>query len=134
MKKYLLLFLINFFSLWLTANWLPGVNYSDGYKTLALAALTLTAANLILRPLVKILLLPINLLTLGAFRWLIGVATLYFVTLAVPQFTVTSFLMPGFDYQGFIMPEVYLGTFWAFVTASFTISLTATCLLWVIKK
>lgn len=133
MKKYLRLFLFNLVSLWLIASLLPGVSFSGGYQTLALAAVVLTLVNLLLKPLVNILLLPINLLTLGMFRWLINVITLYLVTIFVPQFKITSFFCPGFNYQGFIIPSMYLSTFWVFVLSSFMISLATTFLLWLSK-
>lgn len=130
MKKYLRLFLFNLVSLWLIAGLLPGVSFSGGYQTLALAAVVLTLVNLLIKPLVNILLLPINLLTLGMFRWLINVITLYLVTIFVPQFKITSFFYPGFNYQGFIIPSMYLSTFLVFVLSSFMISLATTFLLW----
>lgn len=130
MKKYLRLFLVNFASLWLVASILAGVSYQGGYQTLAVTALVLTVINFVVKPLIKILLLPINLITLGAFRWLINVTSLYLVTIIVPQFKVNAFFFPGFEFQGFIIPSINLNIFWAFFLASFLISLTTTFLLW----
>lgn len=134
MKKYLRLFLINLFSLWGIANLLEGISFIDGWRVIASAALVLTLVNLIVKPLIKILLLPINLLTLGMFRWLINVISLYLVTIIVPQFQVTGFLFPGWTYQGFVAPPVYLTPFWVFVLASCLISFATTFLLWLAKK
>lgn len=134
MKKHLRLFLINFVALWLTVEALEGVTFSGGYKTLALAALTLTLVNFVIKPLIGLLLLPINLLTLGCFRWLVNVLSLYLVTIIVPQFQIQSFRFAGFSHQGFIIPAVNLNTFWAFVIASLFISLLTTLLLWLVKK
>lgn len=132
-KKYFRLFLINLVSLWLAVELIDGVTLSGDMRTLASTALVLTLVNLFIKPLLHLLLLPINLITLGAFRWLINVLTLYLVTLIVPQLKVSGFLFPGFSYQGFIIPEIFLTTFWAFVLASFLISLATTFLLWLIK-
>lgn len=133
MKKHLRLFLVNLVSLWLVTNILEGVGYSEGYKTLASAALVLTIINFAVKPLIKLLLLPINLITLGAFRWVINVLSLYLVTIVVPQFEVQAFHFPGFSHQGFVIPAVYLSTFWALVVASLLISLVTTLLLWLMK-
>jgi len=132
-KKYLRLFLINLVSLWLISQALAGVSFGNKIETLVYAALALTLINLVVKPLIKVLLLPINLLTLGAFRWLVNVIALYLVTLIIPQFKVASFVFPGFSYQGFVIPSFYLGTFWVFVIASFLISLITSFLLWLIK-
>ena len=133
MKKHLRLFLINFVSLWLAGNAFAGVSFSGNYQTLALAALVLTLINFALKPLIKIMLLPINLITMGAFRWLINVLSLYLVTIIVSQFQIESFLFAGFNYQGFTIPSIYLSTFWALVVVSLFISLVTTFLLWLIK-
>lgn len=129
-KKHLRLFLINLFSLWAVAEFIPGVSFSGGAKTLISAAIALTVVNFIIRPLLKLLLLPINLVTMGAFRWLVNVLTIYLVTILVPEFKVGEFLFSGFSYQGFIIPEIYLGTFWVFILTSFLISIITTFLLW----
>ena len=133
MKKHLRLFLINLVALWLVTNVLEGVGYSEGFKVLALAALVLTVINFVVKPLIKLLLLPINLITLGTFRWVVNVLSLYLVTIIVPQFQVQSFHFPGFSHQGFVIPAVYLSTFWALVVASLLISLITTLLLWLMK-
>jgi len=129
-KKYLRLFLINLVSFWLVAKLIEGVGYSGGFQTLAWAALALMIVNLTVKPLINLLLLPINLITLGAFRWLVNVLALYLVTLVVPQLKISAFLFPGFNYQGFIIPPVYLAIFWVLVIASFLISLITGFFLW----
>jgi uncharacterized membrane protein YvlD (DUF360 family) len=48
MKKYLRLYIYNFFSLWLVANILAGINFKGGYQTLAITALALTLVNLLI--------------------------------------------------------------------------------------
>lgn len=133
MKRLLRSFVINTATLWLVTQILPGVGYAGGYQTLLLAALALTVVNLLVKPLINLLLLPINLLTLGAFRWLVNVAALYLVALIVPQFQINSFLFPGFTYQGFIIPSINLTVFWVFVLTSFLISLISSLFYWVVK-
>ena len=123
MRKLLRSFVFNLAALWLVAKNLEGVSYTGGYQTLLLTALALTAVNLLVKPLINLLLLPINLVTLGTFRWLVNVATLYLVTLLVPQFKIGAFVFPGFSYQGFIIPPIQLGTFWVYVLVSLFISL-----------
>ena len=132
-KKWLRLFLINCLSLWLTASVLSGVNFKGGGQTLLLTALVLTIVNFTIKPLIGILLLPINLITLGAFRWLVNVLTLYLVMTIVPHFEITSFLFPGFSYRGFVVPTIFLTSFWAVVLTSFLLSLITSLLTWLAK-
>lgn len=133
MKSLLRSFVINTATLYLVTKILPGASFSGGYQTLLLAALALTIVNLLVKPLINLLLLPINLLTLGAFRWLVNVATLYLVTLIVPQFQVREFVFPGFSYQGFVLPSIQLTVFWVFVLTSFLISLIGSLFYWLVK-
>lgn len=133
MKKYLRLFLINFLAIWLVADLLEGISYSDGYKTLAASALILTLINFIIKPLIKLLLLPVNLITLGSFRWLVNVLSLYLMTSLVPKLEVQSFEFVGFTQNGFVVPTANLSVFWVLVIASFVISLMTTLLLWLAK-
>lgn len=133
-KKYLRLFLINYLALWLVAKYITGVVFIGGNQTMALAALVLTLIGLLIKPLISLLLLPINLLTLGSFRWLINVITLWLVTIIIPQFTISSFHFAGFSYKGFIFPAIFLATFWVYVLTAFFISLVITISLWLINN
>ena len=129
-KNYLRLFLINFLALWLLSRFMQGVGFVGGYQTIALTALVLTLLSTLIKPLIKILLIPINLLTLGAFRWLINVITLWLVTLIVHQFEIGSFVFQGISWNGFIIPSFFLARFWVFVLASLFISLVTSFILW----
>lgn len=133
-KKHFRFFVFNLAALWLVTQFLEGASFVGGYQTLVLATIALTLVNLLVKPLIKLLLLPINLITLGAFRWLVNVIALYLVTLLVPQFKISAFVFPGFFYQGFSVPSIHLGTFWVYVLASLFLSLTTSFLFWLTKK
>jgi len=133
LKNYLRLFLINFLALWLLSRFMLGIEFLNGYQTIALTALVLTVLSTLVKPLIKILLIPVNLLTLGAFRWLVNVITLWLVTLIVPQFKIDSFVFQGLDWNGFIIPSFFMAKFWVFVLASFFISLITSFVLWLTK-
>lgn len=132
-KKYLKLLLINSTSIWLVSQVVAGLTLQGGIEVLFTAGLVLTLVNLAIRPLINLLLLPINLITLGAFRWLVNVLVLWLVTLIVPQFKIDAFMFPGSAWQGFIIPSLWLGKFWVFVLSSFLISLVTSFFLWLVE-
>lgn len=132
-KKYLKLLLINSASIWLVSRAIAGITLQGGIEALLTAGLALTLVNLAVKPLINLLLLPINLITLGAFRWLVNVLVLWLVTLIVPQFKIVAFMFPGFAWQGFIIPSLWLGKFWVFVLGSFLISLMTSFFLWLVE-
>lgn len=131
MKTLLRFFLINLVSLWITTQVVGGLTYSGGIKSLLIGALVFAAINLVLVPLLKILLLPLNLLTLGVFTWIINVLALYALITVLPSFKLQPYQFPGFEYNGFTLPQVYLTTFWVAVLASFLIGVITHFLQWI---
>ncbi len=130
MKTLLKFFLINFVSLLITTNLIPGLTYSGGVRSLLIGALAFMLINLILVPLLKILFLPLNLLTLGLFAWLINVLALYALTTVVSDFALVPYNFPGASIGGFTVPATELTTFWVAVVASFMIGLITHFLQW----
>jgi len=134
LKKYLRIYTVTLFTLWLTGQILAGFKYYGGLQSLIWITLIFLLAELFLKPLANLLLLPINLITLGGFRWLINVGVLYSVTRITPLLEITAFHFNGYNFNGFIIPEMNLSFFWSLVICSFTISLINGYLLWLVKK
>jgi len=135
MKKILRIILVNFFALWFVNRIFPGaIDFAWQWKTLFLAAGALGVIDFAVKPLIKLLLLPITLLTLGTFRWMINVFTLYLVTAVVPGFAIKAFDFSGFSYQGFSIPVFYATTLYALIIVSFSLSLISSAIYWLIKK
>lgn len=84
-------FLLNTAAIFLTSLWLPGVEI-DGLRTALLVALVLGAVNTVLRPIIFILTLPINIITLGLFSFVIMGTMILLVAKLVPGFHVDGFL------------------------------------------
>ena len=106
-----------------TGMLVSSLSYSDSIKVLIISAAFLTLANFIVKPIIKIVTLPINLITLGIFSWLIDVFILYLVTIFINGFSISAFNFGGANLSGFIVPAIYLSKFWATVLISFFISL-----------
>ncbi len=86
---FLLRMLMTAFGLWLAARWVDGVSIeSDG--TLVLAALLLGFVNAFVRPLIVLLTLPITLLTLGLFLWVVNAAMIGLVAWMLSGFEVSG--------------------------------------------
>lgn len=113
---------------------MPGLTYTGGIKSLLLGALVFMMINFILVPLLRILFLPLNLLTLGLFAWLINVLALYALTTIVSAFVLMPFHFAGANIAGLVLPEMELTTFWVAVVASFMISMITNFLQWLVIK
>ena len=86
--------------------------------------------NLILVPILKILLLPLNLLTLGLFAWITNVLALYALTTVISDFQLIPFTFSGFNYNGFMLPQYELSPFLVAIAASFLIGIITQFLQW----
>lgn len=90
MLRILLLWLINAASLLLVAELLPGI-VIEGLVRAMLAALVLGLVNVMLRPILQLLALPITLLTLGIFALVINGLCFWLVANMLEGFSVNGF-------------------------------------------
>jgi len=67
----------------------PGIEVVSFYIAL-LAALVLGLANAVVRPLVFVLTLPVNIITLGLFTFIINAAMLWLASSVVPGFEIVG--------------------------------------------
>lgn len=88
--KILISLALSALAVYVTARILPGV-VLDGFGTALVVAVVLGAANAVLRPLLLILTLPINVLTLGLFTFVIIGGMVQLVSWLVPGFQVAGF-------------------------------------------
>ncbi len=88
---FLIHWLVVAVSLWVATNLVPGVRVSST-NTLLLAALVLGLINALIRPILFIITLPITILTLGLFYFVVNGLAFALAAALVPGFTVTSFM------------------------------------------
>ena len=87
---FVLRLIVNAAALWVAAQLVPGIVVA-GLTPLLLAALVLGLINAIVRPILLVLTLPLTLLTLGLFIFILNAFCLW----------LTSRIVPGFDVQTF---------------------------------
>lgn len=88
--KILINLVLSALAVYVTARILPGV-VLEGFGTALVVAVVLGAVNAVLRPLLLILTLPINILTLGLFTFVIIGGLVQLVSWLVPGFQVAGF-------------------------------------------
>ncbi|MAG60072.1 hypothetical protein CMO96_04765 [Candidatus Woesebacteria bacterium] len=81
----------NALALFATAWLIPGIDVAD-FPTALIAAAVLGLLNTFLRPLLSLLALPVTVVTLGLFSWIISAVVLWLTSLIVPGFVVDGFL------------------------------------------
>lgn len=134
MKKIFKHFVIASLSLYLITLFVDGLVFEEGIKTFALTGAALTGVHYIVRPIINILLLPINLITFNLFKWISSAIALYLVTLIVTGFKIEAFLFAGFSNKWVSIPQVNFTGFLAYVFYSIVISLLTSVIIWFIKS
>ena len=89
--------------LWLATIWVPGV-YIDTPETLILAGVLLGIANSVVRPIAIVLTLPMTIVTLGLFLFVINAGMVALVA--------------------WVLPGMHIAGFWSALWASVLVSLT----------
>ena len=133
MKRILRHYVIDTVSIFLVSTIASGLLFEKGIETLLLTGLGLTIASLIAKPVINILMLPINLITFGLFRWVSAVVVLYLVSLVVPGFKILNFNFAGYSSVWFDIPALALAGFLAVFAFSFLHSLISSFIYWLIK-
>lgn len=90
MKHLIVKILLNAAALMVTANLIDGI-YVDGAGSVIIAAIVLGIVNAIIRPILTVLTLPLHVLTLGLFTFVINALMLKTVALVVGGFDVVGF-------------------------------------------
>ncbi len=86
----ILRWLVNALAILAIAYYIPGITVS-GFYTALIAALVLGIINALLRPILYILTLPVNILTLGLFTLIINAFLFWFASTIVKGFYVADF-------------------------------------------
>lgn len=134
MKKIIRHYIVDTFALWTVSQITEGLFFEKGLTTLLLAGVGLTAATLVVRPLVNILILPLNLITFGLFKWVSSAIALYLVTLVVPGFAIVRFFFAGMSTKWLDIPAIDLSGVVAYVAFSLLISIITSLFYWLIKS
>jgi len=133
MKRILRHYVIDTFSLYLVSTIASGIHFEGGAKTILLAGVGVAIAMLLAKPVINILLLPINLVTFGFFRWVSSAIALYLVTLTVPGFKILGFHFAGFTSAWIDLPALSLSGIAAYIAFSFLLSILTSFIYWLIK-
>jgi len=78
--------------LWIAVSFVPGVEFTGSLKSLAIAGILLGLVNFFIKPLLKIITLPIRMLTLGLFGIIINVAMVWAIDIFYPELVIIGIL------------------------------------------
>lgn len=133
MKSLTRAFLINLAALWVASTLISALVIRGGIKGLLISAVAFMIVNALVVPILKIILLPLNLLTLGLFAWMSNVLALYFLVSVIPTLKLFPYNFPGANLGGIILPAVSLTTFQSAIVVSLLIGFIIHVVYWLIK-
>jgi putative membrane protein len=133
MKHIFRLLVVNIGALWATSQILPGLVIIGGIRGVLIGAAALMLINVLIVPFIKILLLPLNLLTVGLFAWLTNVIALYFLVAVVPAIKIVPYYYPGEMWGKLQIPAFDMSTIVVTVVASLLLSIISHTLSWLVK-
>ncbi len=134
MKILLRHILINLLVIYLADLTYPGFSILHDTKTLLSAAVIWLLLNKIVKPIIKLLLLPINLITLNLFSWVISLITLFLLQSIVGGITISAYGFPGLSAGGFVIPAANINIFLSYVITSCLLNLLHSFIMWLIRK
>ena len=88
--RFIIRWLLSAIALILVAYLIPGITI-DSFVTVLVAALILGIINATIRPIILILTLPINILTLGLFTFVVNAFMFWLVSMMLTGFNITNF-------------------------------------------
>lgn len=134
MKRIIKNYVIYTTSLYVIGRIAAGINFQDSLQILLLAGLALTGAEMLAKPIINLMLLPLNLVTFNTFRWVASAVVLYLVTLLVEGFKVEYFHFSGLSSRWIDLPAIQLNnTFISYIAFSFLLSVMVGVLTWIFK-
>ena len=78
-------------AVYLTVNLVPGISVAGGWTTLLLVSLVWSVIITVVRPVLTILSLPITIITLGLFHFILNALLFWAMSWIVPGFHIAGF-------------------------------------------
>ena len=122
MKHFFRIFIFSCFALFLTAFWNRGFAIPNTVAVFGKAALVLTIIFVLIRPLVKIIFLPLNILTLGLFNFAAYLFFLNSMSTIYHLVTIHAWTLTGFSFLFIKIPTMHISGFWNLVLSSVSLS------------
>lgn len=92
MMRLIIRILANSLAIYLAAYFIPDVTVSGsgGWKIFLICGLVLSLINIIIKPILKLISLPLIIITLGFFSLVINILTIWLLTKFVPQLSIAG--------------------------------------------
>ncbi len=122
MKHFFRVFFFSCFALFLTSYWDKGFQLPTTSLDFVKAAFALTILFVLIRPLMKIIFLPLNLLTFGLFSFVVYIFLLHIFSSRYGFFFIRPWQFGGLSFSVVSIPKTYISYVGNLVLSSFSLS------------
>lgn len=134
MKGILRNILLYAFALYLTQLIFDGLVLQGGFRTLIVGGILLAIGFKVIKPILSVISLPFNLISLGLFSVLITAFIVFLITLIYPPIEIKPFTFEGVSFWGIEVHSFYVTTLLSYVLVSVTIYLVTKAINWLFEK
>jgi putative membrane protein len=131
MKKKIQSAILSSFAFLVLAAFYPGFSFENN-EVIILTTIVFVFLHVFVRPILKILSLPLNFLTFGLFSLFINVIILYLLSWLVPNFTLVGFDFAGVQILGLEISSFHLSPFFSTLVASVLLGFLSGVFFWII--
>lgn len=118
MKRLFRMVIFSSLSLYLTSLMIKGFVIKKDLESFIAAALILAAVYYLLTPLIKVVLLPLNILTLGLVSAIVYILMFNYVINKFNLVTIQSWFFPGYSGFGFSVPSIEFNYWLTLISSS----------------
>jgi putative membrane protein len=90
MMRFIIRILANSLAIYLAVYFIPGVTVSGNWKIFLICGLALSLINFFVKPILKLISLPLLIITFGFFSIVINILTIWLLTKIVSQLSITG--------------------------------------------
>ena len=122
------------FSLYITQMLFSGLVLHGGMRTLIVGGILLAIGFKVIKPILSVISLPFNMLSLGLFSIFITAFILFLITLIYPSIDVKAFTFYGLSFWGIEIHKFYVSLLLSYCLISVTIYLITKAINWLFGK
>ena len=122
MRHYLKSLIITAATFYIVYTLIPAINTGHNPKTILMLIGGLWLLAHIVDPIFSLVLLPINILTLGLVSFILNIALIYGLSYFQRDFYISPYYFPGASVQGIILPSMFFNSMATLVLVAATIT------------
>jgi putative membrane protein len=92
MLNFILKIISGVIGLWLAIKFVDGVTLVGTWQNLAIIGIVLGILNVFIKPILKLITLPVRMLTLGLFSLVINIAIIWAIDILFPELIITGII------------------------------------------